>query len=85
MTGLLSQLAEKLQVNAADESEAIVGYVQQQALIEQCLANNPDAETKKLLEELLEQTKEYISDEQQHNISLMDYFIKLTGIIPAKD
>lgn len=85
ITKALLEVAKQLQLNAAKEADASKGYIEQKAAIANALTLVSDEETKMLLKALDEATDEKISDELNHNVSLIEEFTLLTGIQPATD
>ena len=81
----LYEVARQLQANAMKEAEASKGYIEQQRAIAAALTVITDPDVKGLLEQIDAATSEKISDELQHNESLIAEFVALTGIQPAKD
>lgn len=81
----LFNVARLLQKNAMLEAESSKGYIEQQAAISAALEVVTDPYYKALLERIDAETSEKISDELQHNESLIAEFVALTGIEPAKD
>lgn len=81
---VVNALGVKLQANNALEAQAIVGYQEQRALIEECIGKIKEVTGNELLLEYLEQLKsatdEKISDELNHTNSLNAEFVELTGI-----
>ncbi len=82
----LMDLAKILSINSQKEADAVVGYTEQLKAItrvaEAC-AGMP--EILEFLDKLTDETNEKISDELNHNHSLLDEYQELTGIQPAKE
>lgn len=77
-------LARILQENAKREAEAIVGYTEQlEAILSaQAVAKDGDRD---FLDTLYSDTEEKISDELNHNQSLLTEYVEFTGIPVAED
>lgn len=79
-----SNLARILQENAKREAEAIVGYTEQLEAILSAQAVAKD-EDRDFLDTLYSDTEEKISDELNHNQSLLTEYVEFTGIPVAED
>ncbi len=79
-----SYLARVLQDNAKREAEAIAGYtVQLEAILSaRAVAKEED---KDFLDTLYSDTEEKISDELNHNQSLLNEYVDFTGIPVSED
>lgn len=78
------RLAKALQANAEKEAEAVKGYTEQ---LEAILAAQElaDEEDRYFLSKLYEETQEKISDELNHNQSLLNEYVEFTGIPVAEE
>lgn len=78
------RLAKALQANAEKEAEAVKGYTEQ---LEAILAAQElaDEEDRVFLSKLYEETQEKISDELNHNQSLLNEYVEFTGIPVAEE
>lgn len=78
------RLAKALQANAEKEAEAVKGYTEQ---LEAILAAHElaDEEDRDFLSKLYEETQEKISDELNHNQSLLNEYVEFTGIPVAEE
>lgn len=78
------RLAKALQANAEKEAEAVKGYTEQ---LEAILAARElaDEEDRDFLSKLYEETQEKISDELNHNQSLLNEYVEFTGIPVAEE
>lgn len=78
------RLAKALQANAEKEAEAVKGYTEQ---LEAILAAQElaDEEDRDFLSKLYEETQEKISDELNHNQSLLNEYVEFTGIPIAEE
>lgn len=78
------RLAKALQANAEKEAEAVKGYTEQ---LEAILAAQElaDEEDRGFLSKLYEETQEKISDELNHNQSLLNEYVEFTGIPVAEE
>lgn len=78
------RLAKALQANAEKEAEAVKGYTEQ---LEAILAAKElaDEEDRDFLSKLYEATQEKISDELNHNQSLLNEYVEFTGIPVAEE
>lgn len=78
------RLAKALQANAEKEAEAVKGYTEQ---LEAILATQElaDEEDRAFLSKLYEETQEKISDELNHNQSLLNEYVEFTGIPVAEE
>ena len=78
------RLAKALQANAEKEAEAVKGYTEQ---LEAILADQElaDEEDRDFLSKLYEETQEKISDELNHNQSLLNEYVEFTGIPVAEE
>lgn len=79
------KVAEILQSNAKAEADASEKYIQQKRVIAEALEIETDEGILQLLKEIDAATDEKISDELNHNVSLIDEFIRLTNIPVAED
>lgn len=79
------KVAEMLQSNAKAEADASERYIQQKRVIAEALEVETDESIIQLLKEIDSATDEKISDELNHNVSLIDEFIRLTNIPVAED
>mgnify|MGYP001092895403 CR=1 FL=1 len=79
------RLAKALQANAEKEAEAVKGYTEQleAILAAQELADEEDRDF--FLSKLYEATQEKISDELNHNQSLLNEYVEFTGIPVAEE
>lgn len=81
----LYELSTKLMKNEQAEAEAVQGYNEQLALIEEVRSRTEDGELLAFLDKLEAATKEKISDELNHGESLYSEYVEMTGIKPAED
>lgn len=81
----LYELSTKLMKNEQSEAEAVQGYNEQLALIEEVRSRTEDGELLAFLDKLEAATKEKISDELNHGESLYAEYVEMTGIKPAED
>lgn len=81
----LYELSTKLMKNEQSEAEAVHGYNEQLALIEEVRSRTEDGELLAFLDKLEAATKEKISDELNHGESLYAEYVEMTGIKPAED
>lgn len=83
-------VAKLLEENQSDEATAVKGYTEQLQAIaraQKIAGERPEenAEILSLLENLRAATEEKISDELNHQKSLLDEFVALSGIKIAED
>lgn len=82
---ILYELSTKLMKNEQAEAEAVQGYNEQLALIDEARERTEDGELLAFLDKLEAATKEKISDELNHGESLYSEYVEMTGIKPAED
>lgn len=85
MSKELLKVAEVLQLNAKAEAEASEKYIYQKQVIAEALEVETDENIISLLREIDSATDEKISDELNHNVSLIQEFVDLTGINVSED
>ena len=83
----LLELGQELSANHMKEADAVKSYTRQLAIIMQVINNLPPEkeELREFLDRLAEATEEKISDELNHEQSLLDEYVNLTGIKIAED
>lgn len=83
----LYRLAAVLMKNESAEAEAVKGYNEQLAAIDEVrvVAADGNAELAGLLDRLEAATQEKIQDELSHGNSLYREYSELTGIVPKED
>lgn len=84
---LLLELGEELSANQESEAQAVRGYTRQLALILELINELPPEreELREYLDKLAAATEEKISDELNHQQSLLSEYVQLTGIEIAKE
>lgn len=82
---ILYQLAIIIQKNQEREAQAVQGYTEQLAIIQQAKELNTDADIMSFLDKLEDDTKEKISDELNHEKGLLAEYVELTGIEIKED
>lgn len=82
---ILYQLAIIIQKNQEREAQAVQGYTEQLAIIQQAKELSTDADIMSFLDKLEDETKEKISDELNHEKGLLAEYVELTGIEIKED
>ena len=84
---LLLELGKELSENQMKEAEAVKGYTQQLAMIMETIDKLPaeKEELREFLDKLAGETEEKISDELNHQKSLLGEYVSLTGIDIAEE
>ena len=84
------ELAKVIQENQEREAQAVKGYTEQLALIDELISEIPYGDATQgdklaFLEELKQATEEKISDELNHQQGLLMEYVEFTGIQIKKD
>lgn len=84
---LLLELGKELSENQMKEAEAVKGYTQQLAMILEVIDKLPaeKEDLREFLDKLAAETEEKISDELNHQQSLLGEYVSLTGINIAEE
>lgn len=84
---LLLELGKELSENQMKEAEAVKGYTQQLAMIMEVIDKLPaeKEDLREFLDKLAAETEEKISDELNHQQSLLGEYVSLTGINIAEE
>ena len=84
---LLLELGTELSENQMKEAEAVKGYTQQLAMIMEVIDKLPaeKEDLREFLDKLAAETEEKISDELNHQQSLLGEYVSLTGINIAEE
>lgn len=84
---LLLELGTELSENQMKEAEAVKGYTRQLAMIMEVIDKLPaeKEELREFLDKLAAETEEKISDELNHQESLLGEYVSLTGINIAEE
>ena len=84
---LLLELGTELSENQMKEAEAVKGYTRQLAMIMEVIDKLPaeKEELREFLDKLATETEEKISDELNHQESLLGEYVSLTGINIAEE
>lgn len=84
---LLLELGKELSENQMKEAEAVKGYTQQLTMIMEVIDKLPaeKEDLREFLDKLAAETEEKISDELNHQQSLLGEYVSLTGINIAEE
>lgn len=82
---ILLELGREISANQEKEAEAVKGYTEQLGMILKVLDEIAEGELRTYLEKLAAATEEKISDELNHQQSLLGEYVEITGIKIAEE